>query len=99
MGSPNLLPPDPPDPSPAPTGRRQTEVVCEFCECALTPSGEYIRLSDRAKELRGQGERIEALKAEIAERQTALDEAIRALDEARSKIAQLEAPKTKAPLW
>jgi hypothetical protein len=99
MGSPSLLPPDPPEPAPTPAPRRRETITCEFCQCTLTPAGEYLQLSDHAKSLRDQGERIDALKAELADSQAAVADAARLLDEARAKIAQLEAAPQKRPLW
>ena len=96
----SLLPPDPGDPSPAPPVRRADHITCEFCQCTLAPSGEYIRLSDRAKELRDQGETIDRLRADLTESEAQIAEAGRLLDEARAHIARLEAPSNKKPaLW
>lgn len=98
-GAPTLLPPDPPEPAPSPAPRPK-QIVCEYCQCQLTPSGEYITLSERAKGLRDQGERIDQLKGDLAAVQADLAEASRLLDEANAKIRTLEAPPTgKKALW
>jgi ribosomal protein L29 len=38
-------------PTPPRSGERD-RLVCEFCECQLTPSGEIIRYSERGKKFR-----------------------------------------------
>lgn len=45
--------------------RSQRNITCEFCECVLAPSGDYIRLSEKAKELRKLEEKIEDLKSQL----------------------------------
>jgi hypothetical protein len=98
-GAPSLLPPDPPladDPAPRP---RERHITCEFCGCALAPNGDYLRLSDRAKELRAQGETIDGLKEQLSLKDAETGEALRLLDEARADIARLSAPEKKRALW
>lgn len=88
-----LLPnPNPvPVPSPSPEPARAHKVTCEFCECVLGPSGEYVSLSEKAKTLRKQSETIEALREELAEAARLQAETQRERDEARSQLA----PKVK----
>lgn len=65
----DLLPSDPPLVIPGanvPPPQRGN-VVCEFCECSLTPHGDALRLSDKAKEYRGQVDTIDKLRAQVAE--------------------------------
>jgi len=100
MGTPtSLLPPDPPEPvsHSAPTNR--AHITCEFCECTLAPSGQYIRLSDRAKDLRDQGELVDRLKTELADAQAAAEETARLLDEAQREIQRLQQAPQKRALW
>ena len=48
----NLLPGgDPPAPAPRPSAT-PSAITCEFCGCTLTPRGDAMRISDRAKKLR-----------------------------------------------
>jgi DNA repair exonuclease SbcCD ATPase subunit len=54
-------PPPPPDPG------RPRKITCEFCECDLGNSGEYKKLSDKAKGFREAEETIEKLNATISE--------------------------------
>lgn len=59
-----LVVPVVPTPEPAP-GRRK--IRCEFCETELGSSGEFVRLSDRAKKLRSLEESNEALEKVVAD--------------------------------
>ena len=85
-----LLPPDPPDDPPAPAPVRRTQLTCEFCECPLAPSGEYVRLSARAKELRKLEETLDALRAELETAQTATATVTRERDELAAKVKASE---------
>jgi hypothetical protein len=44
---------------------RPRKITCEFCECELGNSGEYKRLSEKAKGYRDSDEKIERLQAEL----------------------------------
>jgi len=70
------------DPAPTPAPPRSSKPVCEYCECVLTPSGEVFKMSDRAKQLRRQGETIEEKDRRIAELE-------RELGELKTKYAEL----------
>jgi len=87
-----LLPSDniehPPDPAPSPGARPKT-IRCEFCRCQLTPSGDYLSLSEEAKTFRAQGERIDDLKRELAASQQATTDVQRLLDDARAEVRRL----------
>lgn len=45
---------------------RPRKITCEFCECELGVSGEYKKLSEKAKAYRDSEEKIENLQAELA---------------------------------
>lgn len=45
---------------------RGRNVVCEFCESTLAPDGSYLKMGERAKELRKADEKMANLRAEIA---------------------------------
>jgi hypothetical protein len=82
----DLLPGAPPvaaPPSPVPL---RAKITCEFCECQLAPSGEYLRLSDRAKAIRGLEEKIETLGADLELARVALATAARERDDARAQV-------------
>jgi hypothetical protein len=58
----DLLPPGDNDP-PAPAPRPRAGLVCEYCECRLTPTGDVLKLSDKAKRWRdteGAGDKLTA---------------------------------------
>jgi hypothetical protein len=57
---------------PEPT--RTRKIKCEFCECELGASGEYMRLSEKAKGLRKAEETIEELNKELGRTRTELEE-------------------------
>jgi hypothetical protein len=44
---------------------RPKKITCEFCECELGASGEYKKLSDKAKLYRDAEETIERLQSEL----------------------------------
>jgi len=87
-----LLPPDPPEPPepPAPTRRK---LVCEFCECPLAPSGEFLKLSEKAKAFRHQDDRIDQLHADLVSVREDVTAALKERDEARALV-----PK-KSSFW
>lgn len=83
-------PPDDPDPNPpvgAGRGARR-KIVCEFCECHLTETGDALRVSDRARGFRKLEDRIDALKAELEHAQVALAAAESTLSELRAAAAR-----------
>jgi septal ring factor EnvC (AmiA/AmiB activator) len=51
---------------PATEPARGRNVVCEFCESTLAPDGSYLKMGERAKELRKADEKMANLRAEIA---------------------------------
>jgi uncharacterized small protein (DUF1192 family) len=89
-----LLPTDPAPPQdPPPSSTRRPKIVCECCECELTPTGDAIKLSDTFRGFRSLSEKIAVLKTELENAQTQLAKVTRERDEARSL-----APK-KSSLW
>ena len=90
-----LLPSDPPDPviTDPPTPGRRPKIICECCGCELTPAGDAIKISDKYRGFRSQGEKIDALKVDLERAQTDLATMTRELDDARSKIP------AKSSLW
>ncbi len=94
----------PPDDAPPDTGRPpappKRAIVCEFCECSLTPSGDYVSLSAKAKALRQQEEHIAALNDQISELTDERDQARRDLGDAQAAVAALEREKnSKRGFW
>lgn len=59
----DLVPPDAPPVAPP---IRAPKVACEFCECQLTPHGDVLRMSDKARELNKLQDVITALKEQLA---------------------------------
>jgi len=85
----NPLPPSPDNPNPAlPEPARvapaRGPVRCEFCECPLAPSGEFTKLSPRAKELRDLEQTLTDERAKSAALETDNSTLRRERDEARS---------------
>jgi|ERR1700722_2298820 len=65
-----------------PSARGKT-VVCEFCECPISiESGEWKKLSDKAKDYRSLQDRFDAKVAELATLQTKYDDVKVKLDAA-----------------
>lgn len=91
-----LLPPDDPGlesrPSPAP----KKAIICEFCECVLAPSGDYVSLSAKAKALRAQEETIAGLQGQVSSVLAERDEARRELTDAQAQITALQREKADA---
>jgi hypothetical protein len=81
-------PPTPTPESGAPSGK----VTCEFCQCVLGPSGEYMQLSPRAKELRAIDDTLSTVREELAASQRDLAEALRERDEANAEVRRLSTP-------
>jgi hypothetical protein len=89
-----LLPTELPTPiDTPPTPGRRAKIICEMCDCELTPAGDAINISDKYRTFRTLGEKIEALKVELERSQADLATVTRERDDARSRI-----PK-KSSLW
>lgn len=79
-------------PASVPAGGRQ-RIVCEFCECSLSNSGEVIKRSAKAKALidleeasADQAAALDTLRSDVAQLQGQLTDAKRALDTAERKL-------------
>lgn len=82
----DLLPNENPVPAPSSVPTPGRRLRCEFCECPLAPNGDYMALSDKAKDLRRQSETIDKLKDTIAKLEAACADALAARDEARALV-------------
>jgi hypothetical protein len=82
----------PPAPAKEPASVTLGKVECEFCGCMLGPSGEYMQLSGRAKELRALEDTLSTVRDELSASQSDLAEALRERDEARAALAAKENP-------
>lgn len=62
------MPDDPLDTAPpaAPPSPARRQCTCEFCGCYLAPSGEVLRMGDKAKEFRRHEDIVDAKDKEIA---------------------------------
>lgn len=89
---PDPLPPNPAIDPPVNPAR----ITCEFCECALTPTGGAFRLSARARLLRDQEEEIRKLKEALAQAEGAAETIKRDLDAARAALAAALEPISPA---
>ena len=90
---PSPTPPEPPAPSPEPRGARN--IRCGFCDAALTPAGEVLKLSDRAKALRDFEDDLGDANRDLAEARTALDAANTKIGGLERENAALKAEKKK----
>ncbi len=90
-GLPEGAPPAPP--APAAQAAAVGKVECEFCGCMLGPSGEYMQLSQRAKELRALDDTLSTVREELSHSQSDLAEALRERDEARAALAAMQHPE------
>lgn len=79
---PSVEPPDPPSSVPA----RGPRIVCEFCQCSLTPAGDVLKMSDTARAFNKQGDTIDTLRDDLRQSQNDLAEALRERDEARAAL-------------
>lgn len=86
MDDPLLPPVDPPAPDPPPAPRAP-KLRCEFCQCELTPTGDCLRMSDRAREYRDQTDTIDKQKATIAEKDAEIGRLTTDLAAARAAVA------------
>jgi len=88
----DLLPNDEPlAPVPAPgaggspgAGRA---LKCEFCECQLTPNGEYLKLSTKARTLRDLEETLSNTTAQLSTATESIAQLTRELNDARAQLA------------
>lgn len=73
---------------PAPV--KGAKLECEFCSCQLTPAGDVLRMSDRAREINKDAETIRNLKAQLEQARADADTFKRERDEANARLAQHE---------
>lgn len=96
MGDGNdLLPPPVPSPSPERSPRTK-DLRCGFCESTLTPSGEVIKLSERAKALRDFEDDLEDAKKETALLRQTIEDLQKAIDSLNADNRKLAAELKKA---
>jgi hypothetical protein len=85
------LPPTHDDPPTSAASPRRQRCTCEFCECELTPVGDILKFSDKAKGYRKHDQTVEDLQAKIVALETDLREA-------RAKIPA-EEPARESQEW
>lgn len=78
MGSPAdpLLNAPPPAPAPA-----RSKLICEFCECQLTATGDAVKVSEKARVYMKSNEKIQELEGIIATLRNEKEELQRKLNE------------------
>ena len=81
-----ILPNDPP-----PSPRRAARVTCDFCQCELAPSGDVLKMSDRARSMRDGDDEIKKRDKRVTELETEIAEHKR-------KIAELEGTRQPSGL-
>lgn len=77
------------DPNAPPAPPRRSPIVCELCECTLTPTGDVLTVSAKAKEYRRLEDAIDNLKRE---KESIAGE----LEAARRDLAALREPEKKS---
>lgn len=94
MGETDLLPP----PSPVPTERtpKPKDLRCGFCESFLTPSGEVMKLSERAKSLRDFEDDLEDVKRDLATAREEIDVLKQQINDRDGMIKDLQGKLQKA---
>lgn len=78
---------------------KPSKVRCDYCECQLGADGGVLRVSERAKELNRQDERIENLKRDISKLQGELDTAKADLAAARAELTAATAKRAASDDW
>jgi len=97
---PSILPAAPPEPAPAGSPEPRGSLTCGFCSAALTPRGEVIKLSDRAKALRDFEDDLGDARRDIAERDATIDTLTAKLAGVERELAALQAEKKqKKGFW
>jgi predicted RNase H-like nuclease (RuvC/YqgF family) len=64
---------------------RPKKITCEFCECELGRSGEYVELSAKAKMLRKLKDENEKLEGTLATVRTQVEDLKREIEQLRPK--------------
>jgi septal ring factor EnvC (AmiA/AmiB activator) len=67
---------------------RREPIVCEFCECTLTPAGDALKVSEKAKQLRDIDRTITKLKHRIADLETELATAQSEASDLRRELSE-----------
>lgn len=75
------------EPPPLPPTRR-AGIVCEFCECTLTPAGEVLKRGEAARKFSRLDEKLETALADAARAQTDLDRVSGELRDLRAATAR-----------
>jgi hypothetical protein len=102
FNDPSILPPAPStEPPPAPgSPEPRGSLTCGFCSAALTPRGEVIKLSDRAKALRDFEDDLGDARRDIAERDATIETLTTKLTSVERELAALKAEKAqKKGFW
>lgn len=73
------------DPAPVP---RSKKITCEFCECSLTPSGEFVGLSEKAKSLRSLSDDLKKALSEAETLRAKITDLEKELEAAKAKATQ-----------
>lgn len=94
MADPDLLPAPTPIPTPRAPGAK--DLRCGFCEALLTPSGEVIKLSDRAKSLRDFEDELDDMKRDLATARQETEDQRALVAERDTTIRRLESEVKKA---
>lgn len=76
--------------TPAPASRT-AKITCGYCDCTLAADGGVLRVSERSKDLNRQDEKLENLRAKIAQLETELSTAHAEKATAQGRCAELEA--------
>lgn len=83
----DLVPPDAPPITPP---ARAPKVTCEFCECQLTPAGDVLKMSAKARELNKLEDVITALKEQLAAARGEVTTLTQSVAELRAQLAPVE---------
>jgi len=95
MADDDLLPTPNPNP-PIERTPRLKDVRCGFCEATLTPLGEVMRLSDRAKALRDFEDDLEDAKKDLALKDQEIEMLRKQVTDRDGDIRKLQADLKKA---
>ena len=93
----DILPPAPgtTDPPPVPEPRGAGRLRCGFCDAALTPGGEVLKLSERAKALRDFEDDLADAKADLSAANVTIDTLTSKVAELEREVSRLKADAEK----
>jgi len=80
-----------PEPQPEPRVRGPQTIICKFCKCELAQSGDYIQLSDTAREFRDEKESHRKTKESL---ETTIGDLNKKISEKDAEIAALKVSET-----